>query len=146
MDLRGGWRFPHVPLTPSDERKFFEIGVGLRQRDPRALVRSCLQLKELALADFPPEVFLQRPEALLQLVSIVSATAGGPTRVSGQAMVLEMARQRLRAEARARSAGAGGDIPDGGMDLDFAHLYRPTRFKHFANETSSFSWLLKWEG
>ena len=60
--LRKGWTFPWVHLTHSDLNILISTHESLK--DPTHAVESCYFLADVVCHDFPPEVFIQRPEVI----------------------------------------------------------------------------------
>eukprot|EP00948_MAST-09A_sp_MAST-9A-sp1_P003931 g3931.t1 len=69
--LRSGWSFPSVYLSQRDEQNLFAEALQLKMRDPSSLLRVCLRLEDYLLTDYPAEIFLQRSEIFLHLLSVI---------------------------------------------------------------------------
>ncbi|CAL1538592.1 unnamed protein product [Lymnaea stagnalis] len=64
--------FPWLPLTQTDQHVIVSTNSTLQTRDSATLVGACEFLADVVFQDFPAELFLQRPEILKNLLSIIS--------------------------------------------------------------------------
>ncbi|CAG5115958.1 unnamed protein product, partial [Candidula unifasciata] len=63
--------FPWMPLTHTDQHVIASTNSSLQTRNPGNLVEACEFLADVVFQDFPAEIFLQRPEILKSLLSLV---------------------------------------------------------------------------
>ncbi|EQC30439.1 hypothetical protein SDRG_11758 [Saprolegnia diclina VS20] len=72
-DTARGWTFPPVVLAEADDKLLFELEVKLKlQARPMDVLSVVRRLRDSAIIDFPPEVFLQRPATLQYLLHLVA--------------------------------------------------------------------------
>ncbi|KAK3799170.1 hypothetical protein RRG08_051444 [Elysia crispata] len=64
--------FPWLPLTQTDQQVIASTNGSLQSKDHSLLIGSCEFLADVVFQDFPAEIFLQRPEILKSLLSLVS--------------------------------------------------------------------------
>ncbi|RUS86968.1 hypothetical protein EGW08_005293, partial [Elysia chlorotica] len=64
--------FPWLPLTQTDQQVIASTNSSLQSKDHSMLIGSCEFLADVVFQDFPAEIFLQRPEILKSLLSLVS--------------------------------------------------------------------------
>ncbi|XP_069111957.1 rotatin-like isoform X2 [Argopecten irradians] len=67
--------FPWLALTPTDRHVIQSTNSSLQSREPHLLASSCEFLSDVVFQDFPAEIFLQRPNIVKNLLSIL----GSPT-------------------------------------------------------------------
>jgi hypothetical protein len=67
------WKLPRVYINALDDQHLFELNVKLQYADEDPVVVATLQeLAGAAVADFPPEAFLQRGALIDTVLSVVS--------------------------------------------------------------------------
>ncbi|XP_052274853.1 rotatin-like isoform X2 [Dreissena polymorpha] len=71
--------FPWLPLTPTDRHVISSTNSSLQSREGAMLVSTCEFLSDVVFQDFPAEIFLQRPNIIKNLISLLS----GPLRDQG---------------------------------------------------------------
>ncbi|KDO22839.1 hypothetical protein SPRG_21075 [Saprolegnia parasitica CBS 223.65] len=72
-DTARGWTFPPVAVSEADDKLLFELEVKLKlQARPMDVLGVVRWLRDTAIIDFPPEVFLQRPATLQYLLHLVA--------------------------------------------------------------------------
>ena len=72
LSLKGGWRFPIISLVRSDESTLFDLQAQLRVAEDQNIANACKTISDFAAHDFPPEIFLQRPDLLHGLLGQIS--------------------------------------------------------------------------
>ena len=72
LSLKGGWRFPTISLIRSDESALFDLQAQLRVAEDHNITKACKTISNFVAQDFPPELFLQRPDLLHGLLGQVS--------------------------------------------------------------------------
>ncbi|KAL5022093.1 hypothetical protein ScPMuIL_001248 [Solemya velum] len=63
--------FPWLALTPTDKHVIFSTHSSLQSREPGLLISACEFLADVVFQDFPAEIFLQRPNIVKGLLSIL---------------------------------------------------------------------------
>ncbi|XP_071091563.1 rotatin-like [Haliotis cracherodii] len=63
--------FPWLPLTPTDRHVLQSTNSSLQSKDVSMLMSACEFLSDVVLQDFPAEIFLQRPEIVKSLWSLL---------------------------------------------------------------------------
>eukprot|EP00118_Oscarella_pearsei_P021604 m.243094 g.243094 ORF g.243094 m.243094 type:complete len:194 (+) comp40234_c0_seq1:183-764(+) len=64
--------FPDVLLSANDEQMLDSVFAQLHGLELDLLMKSCFFLRDVLFADFPPEVFLQRPRIIQALIKLIS--------------------------------------------------------------------------
>ena len=72
LSLKGGWRFPTISLIRSDESALFDLQAQLRVAEDHNITNACRTISNFVAQDFPPELFLQRPDLLHGLLGQIS--------------------------------------------------------------------------
>ncbi|XP_060587035.1 rotatin-like, partial [Ruditapes philippinarum] len=72
--------FPWLPLTPTDRHVIVSTNSSLQSREASMLVSTCEFLSDVVFQDFPAEIFLQRPNIIKNLLSLLS----GPSQDLGR--------------------------------------------------------------
>ncbi|WAR12089.1 RTTN-like protein, partial [Mya arenaria] len=73
--------FPWLSLTPTDRHVLSSTNSSLQSREASMLVSTCEFLSDVVFQDFPAEIFLQRPNIVKNLLSLLS----GPIKEGGVA-------------------------------------------------------------
>ncbi|XP_052815197.1 rotatin-like isoform X2 [Mya arenaria] len=73
--------FPWLSLTPTDRHVISSTNSSLQSREASMLVSTCEFLSDVVFQDFPAEIFLQRPNIVKNLLSLLS----GPIKEGGVA-------------------------------------------------------------
>ncbi|KAJ8303020.1 hypothetical protein KUTeg_019416 [Tegillarca granosa] len=73
--------FPWLALTPTDRHVIMSTNSSLQSREPHLLVNSCDFLSDVVFQDFPAEIFLQRPNIVKNLLSILGSPSVSNTQL-----------------------------------------------------------------
>lgn len=74
--------FPWLPLTMTDRHVIISTDKSLQSKDPVMLISACEFLSDVVFQDFPAEIFIQRPQIVKSLMSLVGlAQHGGDLRL-----------------------------------------------------------------
>ncbi|XP_060080267.1 rotatin-like [Ylistrum balloti] len=74
--------FPWLALTPTDRHVIQSTNSSLQSREPHLLVSSCEFLSDVVFQDFPAEIFLQRPNIVKNLLSILGSPSNSNTNLT----------------------------------------------------------------
>ncbi|ESO98430.1 hypothetical protein LOTGIDRAFT_231452 [Lottia gigantea] len=77
--------FPWLPLTPTDRHVLESTNKSLQSRDAKMLASSCEFLSDVVFQDFPSEIFLQRPQVVKSLWSLLQPSKDKKYDLSTQA-------------------------------------------------------------
>ncbi|XP_070193440.1 rotatin-like [Littorina saxatilis] len=73
--------FPWLPLTMTDRHVIQSTNRSLQSRDITMLTSACEFLSDVVFQDFPAEIFIQRPQIVNSLLSLVGLGQSGDTRL-----------------------------------------------------------------
>ncbi|XP_039610285.1 rotatin [Polypterus senegalus] len=78
--------FPWLALTTTDKHILSSNESSLRSKNPNLIRTTCELLQDVIMQDFPPEIFIQRPKIVQNLLSLLDLTRDGTEYLTFQAV------------------------------------------------------------